>query len=53
MSVHEPRQFVRQFGVTALHAMLGWIVVAPFWVPLVYFLALKPLQVTARRIGRN
>jgi uncharacterized protein (DUF2062 family) len=53
MSVHEPRQFLRQFGVTALHAMLGWVVVAPFWIPLVYVLALKPLQVAARRIGRN
>jgi uncharacterized protein (DUF2062 family) len=53
MAVHEPRQFVRQFGVTALHAMLGWIVVAPFWIPLVYFLALKPLRAAARRIRRS
>ena len=49
----EPRQFFHQFGVTALHAILGWAVVAPFWIPLVYLVALKPLRVTARRIGRG
>jgi uncharacterized protein (DUF2062 family) len=49
---HHPRDFLRQFGVTALHAALGWVVVAPFWIPLVYFLALKPLQASARRIKR-
>lgn len=48
-----PRDFFHQFGVTALHAMLGWAVVAPFWIPLVYILALKPLQATARRIKRR
>jgi uncharacterized protein (DUF2062 family) len=50
---HEPRQFFRQFGVTALHAILGWVVVAPFWIPLVYLVALRPLQAAARRIARN
>jgi uncharacterized protein (DUF2062 family) len=50
---HEPRQFFHQFGVTALHAMLGWAVVAPIWIPLVYLVALKPLQATAQRIRRN
>jgi len=50
---HEPRQFFHQFGVTALHAMLGWAVVAAFWVPLVYLVALKPLEATALRIRRN
>jgi uncharacterized protein (DUF2062 family) len=50
---HEPRQFFNQFGVTALHAMLGWAVVAPFWIPLVYLVALKPLRATAHRMRRN
>jgi uncharacterized protein (DUF2062 family) len=53
LATHHPRDFVRQFGVTALHAMLGWAVVAPFWIPLVYFVALKPLELAARRIGRR
>lgn len=50
---HDPRQFLRQFGVTALHAILGWAVAAPFWIPLVYLVALKPLQASARRIRRT
>ena len=50
---HEPREFVRQFGTIALHAILGWAVVAPIWIPLVYLLALKPLRASARRLRRN
>jgi uncharacterized protein (DUF2062 family) len=49
---HHPRDFLGQFGVTALHAILGWVVVAPVWIPLVYFVALKPLQLTAQRLRR-
>jgi uncharacterized protein (DUF2062 family) len=47
---HNFRDFFHRFGVTALHAVLGWAVVAPFWIPLVYLVALKPLHVAARRI---
>jgi uncharacterized protein (DUF2062 family) len=50
---HEPRQFFLRFGVTALHAILGWSVVAPFWISLVYLVALRPLQATARRLRRG
>jgi uncharacterized protein (DUF2062 family) len=53
LATHNPRDFIHQFGVTALHAMLGWVVVAPFWIPLVYFVALKPLELAARRISRR
>jgi uncharacterized protein (DUF2062 family) len=53
LATHHPRDFVHQFGVTALHAMLGWVVVAPFWIPLAYFVALKPLEMAARRIRRR
>jgi uncharacterized protein (DUF2062 family) len=48
---HHPADFFRQFGVTALHAMLGWAVVAPVWIPLVYVLALQPLQAASRRVA--
>jgi hypothetical protein len=48
---HHPAEFFREFGVTALHAALGWIAVAPFWIALVYFLALPPLRAAARRIS--
>jgi len=46
---HHPGDFFRQFGSTALHAILGWLVVAPFWIPLVYVIILHPLRVAARR----
>jgi uncharacterized protein (DUF2062 family) len=48
-----PREFLGQFGVTALHAVLGWAVVAPVWIPAVYLLALRPLRAAAARIGRQ
>jgi len=50
---HHPRDFFHQFGVTGLHAILGWAVVAPFWIPLVYLVALKPLEAAERRIRRR
>jgi uncharacterized protein (DUF2062 family) len=50
---HEPRQFFQQFGATALHAILGWAAVAPLWIPIVYFIALKPLRAAARRMERR
>ncbi len=53
MFSHHPGDFFRRFGVTALHAILGWVVVAPVWIPLVYFLALRPLSAAAARVGRR
>jgi uncharacterized protein (DUF2062 family) len=50
---HHPREFLAQFGVTALHAMLGWALVAPFWVPAVYLLSLPPLRAAAVRLRRT
>jgi uncharacterized protein (DUF2062 family) len=47
---HSPRAFLLQFGTTALHAVLGWAVVAPAWIPVVYLAALRPLRAAARRI---
>jgi uncharacterized protein (DUF2062 family) len=46
---HHPGDFFRQFGVTALHAILGWAVVAPVWIPVVYLLALRPLKAASHR----
>jgi uncharacterized protein (DUF2062 family) len=48
---HHPGDFFREFGTTALHAMLGWVAVAPFWIALVYFAALAPLRAAAHRIS--
>jgi uncharacterized protein (DUF2062 family) len=50
---HSPRDFGHQFGTTAYHAILGWSVVAPLWIPVVYLLALGPLRAAAARIGRQ
>jgi len=48
---NHPMEFLHQFGATALHAILGWAVVAPVWVAVV-FLALRPvLRASARRIA--
>jgi uncharacterized protein (DUF2062 family) len=50
---HHPGDFFRQFGVTALHAILGWAVVAPVWIPLVYVVSLQALRTAARRNARK
>ena len=47
---HHPLQFLRQSGVMVVHAVFGWLVVVPFWIPLAYFLAQPPLRAAARRI---
>lgn len=47
---HHPGQFFRQFGSTALHAILGWAVVAPFWTVAVYLALLPTLRAAARRV---
>ena len=48
---HHPREFFTEFGVTALHAVLGWVAVAPFWIAGIYLFALPPLRAAARRIS--
>jgi uncharacterized protein (DUF2062 family) len=52
MFSHHPRQFFREFGVTGLHAILGWAVVAPLWIAGVYLLSLPPLRAAARKVRR-
>jgi len=50
---HSPRAFLLQFGTTALHAVLGWAVVAPAWIPVVYLATLRPLRAAAGGIRRR
>lgn len=52
MFAHHPADFFRRFGITALHAVLGWAVTAPLWTVLVYFSCLAPLRAAARRLGK-
>jgi uncharacterized protein (DUF2062 family) len=48
-----PAEFASRFGITALHAVLGWAVVAPVWIALVYACALPLLNRAARRFPRK
>ena len=50
---HGPREFLRQFGTAAIHAVLGWAVAMPVWIPAVYLAALPPLRAAAARIARR
>ncbi len=45
----DPREFFEKFGMTALHAIAAWAVVAPFWVLTVFLLALPVLREALRR----
>jgi len=45
----EPGRFFHEFGFTVLHAVTGWIVVAPFYITLVYALSL-PVMRTIQRV---
>ncbi len=50
---HHPGEFFRRFGVTGLHAILGWAVVIPVSTLLIYLLVLPPLRAAARRLGHG
>lgn len=42
---HEsPANFFREFGLTGLHGIIAWFVIAPFFAALIYFLLLPPLK---------
>ena len=46
---HHPAEFFQKFGATAGHAIVGWVVVAPFYMGAVYFIAL-PIMRTVMRL---
>jgi uncharacterized protein (DUF2062 family) len=42
---HEsPVKFFQEFGMTGLHGVVAWLVIAPFLTALIYFLLLPPLK---------
>ena len=45
----DPTKFFERFGVDALHAIVAWAVVAPFWMILAYVLSLPVLREALRR----
>ncbi|HEY1849003.1 MAG TPA: DUF2062 domain-containing protein [Opitutaceae bacterium] len=48
---YHPREFFSRFGVTAVHAVLGWVLTAPAWAALVYFGSQPALRSAAARLG--
>jgi len=45
----DPRDFFERFGITALHAIAAWATIAPFWMIIVYLLALPVLREVLHR----
>jgi uncharacterized protein (DUF2062 family) len=42
---HEsPVKFFQEFGMTGLHGIIAWLLIAPFLCALIYFLLLPPLK---------
>ena len=44
----DPVQFFRMFGTTLFHACVVWAILAPFWIALIYQIALSALRELAR-----
>ena len=45
----DPKDFFERFGMTALHAIVAWAIIAPIWIIIVYFFALPVLREVLRR----
>ena len=45
----DPREFLEKFGMTAIHAIAAWMIVAPVWVLVVYAISLPVLKEALRR----
>jgi uncharacterized protein (DUF2062 family) len=45
----DPRDFLERFGITALHAIAAWALIAPFWMVIIYIFALPVLREALRR----
>ena len=51
---HEsPANFFREFGLTGLHGIIAWIIIAPLLAALIYFLLLPPLKKLAQIKNQN
>ena len=48
-----PWQFLRQYGLTGLRAVLAWLLIAPAVALLLYGLSLPPLKRVGARLGRE
>lgn len=41
---HQPAQFFHDYGLTALHAVLAWAIIAPFYIAAVYYISLPVMR---------
>ena len=44
-----PTKFMHDFGLTGVHGIVAWLLIAPFVAALIYFLLLPPLEKLATR----
>lgn len=44
----EPGRFLHDFGMTALHAVVAWAILAPFYIALIYYVALPIMRSIVR-----
>jgi len=48
-----PAKFMREFGMTGVHGILAWLLIAPVVGVLIYFMVLPPLKALAQLIKPN
>jgi uncharacterized protein (DUF2062 family) len=48
-----PGQFMKDFGMTGVHGIIAWFLIAPFVAALIYFMLLPPLKKLAQVIKQK
>ena len=48
-----PGKFMHEFGMTGMHGIVAWLLIAPFVAALIYFLLLPPLKKLAKIKNQN
>jgi uncharacterized protein (DUF2062 family) len=48
-----PRKFLQEFGMTGVHGIVAWAIIAPFVAALIYFILLPPLKKLAQAIKQH
>lgn len=48
-----PAKFMKEFGMTGVHGIVAWCLIAPFVAAAIYFVVLPPLKKLAQLIKRN
>ena len=48
-----PIKFLQQFGMTGVHGIIAWLIIAPIVAALIYFILLPPLKKLAKLIKQH